>query len=128
MIERIMVFGGGGQVGQALQQEPTPDNWDLFFVTRTHCDIEDPAALRNCIQNYKPTLIINSAALSNVDLCEKNEDLAHRVNFHAVAGMAAQCTAMDVPLIQLSTDYVFDGKTDQPYKENDAMKTFHVTG
>lgn len=128
MTESIMIFGGGGQMGHALRHAAFPSDWDVSFYTRKECDLADPTAIRRAILTYKPTLIINAAALSNVDDCEKDEDLAHKINFHAPAQMAAHCSAMDIPMIHLSTDYVFDGKEETPYKENDAMNPLNYYG
>jgi len=131
MNKKILVFGGGGQMGHAIQdikKQNNIKNWDIHFITRIECDIIDAAALRSVIQSYQPDLIVNSAALTNVDDCEKDEALAHKVNFHAVAQMAAHCSVMDIPMIHLSTDYVFDGKNKTPYKEDDQMNPINYYG
>lgn len=129
---RIMLFGAGGQVGQAFQhlipQDVFPKEWEWGFFARKECDITDPAALRTAIQSFSPSLIINAAALTNVDGAEKDEVLADKVNFHAVAQMAAQCSALDIPLIHISTDYVFDGRATEPYREDDQMNPINRYG
>ncbi len=76
-----------------------------------------------------PDLIVNAAAMTAVDQCEKETDLALAVNFDAVANLAAQASAMDIPVIHLSTDYVFDGMDGEvPYKPHDRMHPLNVYG
>lgn len=127
-----MLLGAAGQVGQALQHlaqhQQLPHDWQLALFSRAECDITNPAMLRSAIQTTKPDLIINAAGLTNVDEAEKNENLAMAANFHAVAQMAAQCSALDIPLIHLSTDYVFDGREPTPYKTDDRMNPLNTYG
>lgn len=132
MNPKIMVFGAGGQVGQTIQhlasQNQAPEGWQIGAFTRKECDISDPAALRNAILSFGPDMIINAAAIANVDEAEKNRDMAEAVNFRAVAQMAAHCSAMDIPMIHLSTDYVFDGRENTPYREDAAMNPINLYG
>lgn len=132
MATRILIFGGNGQVGQALRhaamQDGWPKDWTAKFSTRDDCELTDPASLRSCVQDFGPDLIMNASGMANVDDCEKDETLAQQVNFHTVAHMAAHCSEMDIPLIHLSTDYVFDGNHDTPYLEDDAMNPINYYG
>lgn len=127
---KIMLFGAGGQIGQTIQylasKNRAPVGWEIGFFSHEDCDISDPAALRNAILSFAPDMIINAAAITNVDEAEKNRDMAEAVNFRAVAQMAAHCSAMDIPMIHLSTDYVFDGRETQPYREDAAMNPINV--
>ncbi|NCC04068.1 MAG: dTDP-4-dehydrorhamnose reductase [Proteobacteria bacterium] len=129
---KIMLFGAGGQIGQTIQylasQNQAPVGWEIGFFSRKDCDITDPAALRNAILSFAPDMIINAAAITNVDEAEKNRDMAEAVNFRAVAQMAAHCSAMDIPMIHLSTDYVFDGRENTPYREDAAMNPINIYG
>jgi dTDP-4-dehydrorhamnose reductase len=97
-----------GQVGQALAAEP--HGWELTACARAELDITDPRATHKAMRDLKPDLIINAAAMTNVDACEKDRERAEAVNFRAPANLAAQCSVHDIPLIHLSTDYVFDGR------------------
>ncbi len=130
--QRILFFGGAGQVGRTFQCVASspffPDEWNLVFSTRNECDITNPAALRNHIHDIHPRLIINAAGLTSVDEAERNPGVADAVNFHAVANMAAQCSSLDIPLIHLSTDYVFDGTQGRPYREDDLMNPVNKYG
>lgn len=130
--QRIMIFGGPGQLGQAFryvwENAPVRPKWEIGLFGRQECDVTDPAELKTVIHNYKPDLIVNFAAITNVDLAEKNENIATQVNFHAAAQMAAHCSVLDIPMIQLSTDYVFDGTKDTPYLPDDQMNPINVYG
>lgn len=122
---RIMLLGAAGQVGQAIQHLAAQDtpfpSWKMGLFSRADCDITNPAALRSAMQDFKPDLVINAACLARIDGAEEDHETADAVNFRAVAQMAAQCSALDVPLIHLSTDYVFDGRQDMPYLPDDQM-------
>ena len=130
--QRIMLLGAAGQIGQAMQylaaQTALPADWKLGLFSRAECDITNPAALRASMQDFAPTLVINAAGLTNVDEAEKEPLTADAVNFHAVAQMAAQCSVLDVPLIHLSTDYVFDGLKTTPYLPDDLMNPLNKYG
>ena len=119
---RIMLLGAKGQVGQALRAEALPDDWELGVFGHAECDITDHAAVRATIQNFAPDLIINAAAMTAVDACETDHARAVAANFEAPANLAAQCSARDIPLLHLSTDYVFDGRDGAvPYTPDDLM-------
>ncbi len=109
-MKRILLLGANGQVGQALRAESLPHDWELKTVGRAECDITQPRQTHQIILDFKPELIINAAAMTNVDQCEKDHEQAEIANFRAPANLAAQCSVHDIPLIHLSTDYVFDGK------------------
>jgi len=129
---RVMLLGAAGQVGQAVQflaaRSSLPVSWDMAYFSRTECDITNPAALRDAMQTVRPDLVINGAGLSLVDEAEREPEIATAVNFHAVAQMAAQCSTLDVPLIHLSTDYVFDGLKASPYLPDDLMNPISKYG
>lgn len=127
--KRIMLLGANGQVGQALRAEKLPADWQLNAYGHTECDITNHRQVQETIQALKPDLIINSAAMTNVDKCETEQDQAIAANFHGPANLAAQCSALDIPLIHLSTDYVFDGKDgNRPYKTDDIMHPVNFYG
>lgn len=124
----ILLLGGGGQVGQAIRAQTLPVEWTLHAPLRAALDLTDVSALRDVVQRLRPALIINSAGLTNVDLAERDPELAHAVNFEAVANLASQCVALDIPLIHLSTDYIFDGTESRPYQVDDAMNPINQYG
>lgn len=121
-MKRVLLLGAGGQVGQALLAEPSPTAFSFIPRTHSECDITDHAATQKALNELKPDLIINAAAMTNVDQCERERERAVAINFEGPANLAAQCAARDIPLIHLSTDYVFDGKDGEiPYGEDVQM-------
>lgn len=83
-------------------------------------DITDTAAVAGCITQMKPDAVIHSAAYTNVDGCERDPDLAYRINAFGSWNLAAACGEKDIPLLYISTDFVFDGEKKAPYTEFDA--------
>lgn len=129
---RVMLLGAAGQVGQAIQYiaslKQLPATWELHLFSRADVNITNPAMLRDAIQQDRPDLVINVSGLTSVEEAEKNEPLAMSTNFHAVAQMAAQCSTLDIPLIHLSTDQVFDGRKTEPYTTEDQMNPINTYG
>jgi dTDP-4-dehydrorhamnose reductase len=127
--KRIMLLGAGGQLGQALRAETLPPDWQLSAFSRSECDITDHQGVKRTILTFKPDLVINAAAMTAVDKCETEQDMAVAANFEGPANLAAQCAAIDVPLIHISTDYVFDGSEgEKPYKPDDQMNPLSIYG
>lgn len=126
-MKRILLLGAHGQVGQALRAETLPAHIQLTAMSRDRCNIADHAATQKTILDIKPDLVINAAAMTNVDQCEKDRRCAEINNFEAPANLAVQCSARDIPLIHLSTDFVFDGKDGGvPYTEDVQMSPLNV--
>ena len=113
----ILVFGKTGQVASEL---------DLFEDTiclgRVECDLNNPIMCKEIIHRYNPDAVINATGYTDVDGAENEEDIANIVNGDAPGNMAAACQKLEIPLVHLSTDYVFDGSKDKPW--NTADKTF----
>lgn len=127
--KRILLFGGTGQIGQALQNQPLPPEWCLGAPTRAQADLTEPAAIAKAIRDFMPDLIINAAALTDIDACERDPDLARKINFEAVANIAAHAAMHNAPLVQLSTDYVFDGNDGAvPYAADAPMNPINNYG
>ena len=128
-MKRLLLFGAGGQVGRAIQCQVLPPGYALDALDRAGCDILDHRAVQKVIDERKPDLVINTAAMTNVDQCEKEKEAAVKANFEAPANLAAQCASRDIPLIHLSTDFVFDGKDgEKPYAEDAVMCPLSVYG
>lgn len=130
---KILLTGSSGQLGHALHQE-LRDFADVITPTRTQFDLADTAQIASYVQALQPDLIINPAAYTAVDLAEKENELAHRVNAIAPQVLAEQARQLGIPLIHFSTDYVFDGcKTDADgkllaYIEEDDTAPLNVYG
>jgi dTDP-4-dehydrorhamnose reductase len=128
MTARIMLLGAKGQIGRAFAAAQRPEDWELGLFGHAECDIAQPMAVRAAVQNFRPDLVINAAAMTNVDKAEKDEEGAMAANFSGPAALAAQCSVLDVPLIQLSTDYVFDGRDTAPYETDAPMNPINIYG
>jgi dTDP-4-dehydrorhamnose reductase len=125
-MSHIVVLGAHGQVGRAVvelaQQRGVPHR----ALSRADCDITDQAALRTNIQ--PGDFVINCAAYTAVDRAETNIGEAYRLNAVAPEQIAMVCAKIGAPLIQLSTDYVFDGTGSRPAQEEDAPRPLSVYG
>lgn len=118
-MKRVMLIGGGGQTGQALSAQKLPADWQIDSYDKQRLDITDHLAVRVAVESTSPDIVINTAALTSVDVAEKDSGLAVAVNFDAPANIAAVCSFRDIPLIHLSTDFVFDGEKEAPYSADD---------
>lgn len=107
----ILVFGRTGQVARELaRREP-----GALFLGREQADLADPAACRAAILAAAPSSVINAAGYTAVDRAEQEEALATTVNGDAPGAMASACAELGIPLVHISTDYVFDGAGEAPF-------------
>lgn len=132
----ILLFGGNGQVGTEIRKL-FGDSPDLVVTTRSgmmegiECEAADfdrPQAVKSVLERVQPTLVINAAAYTAVDAAENDAQAAWRANAEAPAQIAGWCAAHGVPLVHYSTDYVFDGQGNVPYREDDATAPLGVYG
>jgi len=112
----MLVFGAGGRLGAALVREYAA-GWEVRGLGRNEADLANPAAIADLVHAEKPSVVINSAAMTNVDVCESERDLARTVNADAPGAMARACADLGARLIHISTDYVFSGNAKEPYDE-----------
>lgn len=122
---RILVTGAGGQVGWELARR---GDADLIALDRRQLDITRPETIAQALDELRPGLLINAAAYTAVDRAETEAELAHAVNAQAVADLALACRQAGIPMFHLSTDYVFDGSSDRPYREDDPVCPLGVYG
>ncbi len=115
---RIFIAGIRGQLGRALCD--TLAGHTLAGGDLPELDIADYAALRRTIGDFGPHVVINAAAYTDTTGCERDPDLAHRVNALGVQSLALACAAADAALVHISTNEVFDGRQSTPYRELDA--------
>jgi dTDP-4-dehydrorhamnose reductase len=130
---RILITGAFGQLGYSLQYVLSKkSNYELICTGRKikkgfegiPLDIRNQVALKEIINTTAPDILINLAAMTNVDACELNPELAGEIN---VAGLQHICDSFSGKIIHLSTDYVFDG-TSGPYKEDDRLNPISIYG
>jgi dTDP-4-dehydrorhamnose reductase len=125
---RVLVLGGSGQLGTQLRTLALPPGVELLAPTRTAVDLGDPAAIRRLIAAEPWSVVIDAAGYTNVDRAESEEHLAFAVNAQAVACLAEETGKRGIPLIYVSTDYVFDGRKGAPYMETDAAAPLNAYG
>ena len=125
---RLLLLGGTGQVGREFQALTFPKGTDVVAPTRADRDLSDPATITKLIAAAPWEVVINAAAYTNVDRAESDQAAAFAVNADAPAHLAAETDRHAIPLIHISTDYVFDGRKNAPYVETDAPAPLNVYG
>ena len=123
----IVLFGKRGQLGWELER-CLPILGNVVALDREQLDLRDLNALQQTLLEYRPNLIINAAAYTDVDRAEKEPELAMKVNALAPGAMAEMSHKLGAVLIHYSTDYVFDGRGNIPYGENDIPNPLSVYG
>jgi dTDP-4-dehydrorhamnose reductase len=124
---RILLTGVSGQVGSALR-EPLSSIGTVLAADRTILDLSRPDSLFSALDKLSPDLIINPAAYTAVDQAEDERELAFRVNAEAPAMMARWAANHGAPMVSFSTDYVFNGSGQRPWREDDPTDPLSVYG
>jgi dTDP-4-dehydrorhamnose reductase len=124
----MLITGKQGQMGQALCKHLQDKEVQVIACTREELNICDANSIQQAIEKYAPAVLINTAAYTAVDLAEQESALAMRINHEGATMLAAACQKYHLPLIHLSTDYVFDGKKNKPYVETDEAHPLNVYG
>lgn len=122
----IMILGSQGQVGFELMHQEC--RWSRTGMDRDELDITNAKALKQAILEQQPRLLVNAAAYTAVDRAEEEQELAYAVNAGAVKTMAEACQQLDIPLLHISTDYVFSGEKSGAYSETDSVHPQSVYG
>lgn len=118
-LERALATGGGGQLASDLAVLLAGE-CDFRALSHAELDIADAEAVERAIVESRPEVLFNCAAFHNVEVCEREEQRSFEVNVTAVKRMAELCEEHGVRLVHLSTNYVFDGSAEAPYREDDA--------
>jgi dTDP-4-dehydrorhamnose reductase len=121
----ILVIGAHGMLGHDLMQTLAGD---VRGVDAGELDITSLESVRRALLTLKPAVVINSAAFTDVDGCESNREHAMQVNGEGVANLARVTREIGARLVQISTDYVFDGGKGSPYREDDTVNPLSVYG
>lgn len=124
---RIAVTGHSGQVVLSLL-ERAPEGVTVIALGRPQLDLEQFETIASPIAASRPDIVVNAAAFTAVDLAESEEDAALLVNGTAAGEVAKAATALGIPVIQISTDYVFDGTLDRPYREDATVNPISAYG
>ena len=117
---RLLVTGAAGMLGKDLVRAAEAAGHDTVALTREDADITDLAAIDAAIRERAPDIVINSAGWTDVDGAEASSEQAHRVNAEGAGNVAAAAASAGAWIVQISTDYVFDGNKRSPYVESDA--------
>jgi len=125
---KILVLGSNGQVGSEFTQVAKPTGCEIIPQTKQDCDITDATAVLQTLQFHAPQFVINTAAYTQVAQAETHTGLATSINHQGAANVAIACAELKIPLLHLSTDYVFDGEQQQAYTETDPTNPLNVYG
>lgn len=116
---RVLVTGREGQVARALAERSAAAGVTLVMLGRPELDLERPESVDPALAAAQPDVVVNAAAFTAVDLAESGEATAFAVNAAGAGAVAAAARGLGIPVIQISTDYVFDGALERPYREDD---------
>jgi dTDP-4-dehydrorhamnose reductase len=124
----ILVAGGAGQVARAMANLPVPAGIRIVTRGRPQLDLLELRSIESVFEDLKPDLVVNAAAYTAVDQAESEEAAAFALNATAAGELAATAARSGVPMIHISTDYVFDGTSAKPYMESDPEAPLGVYG
>ncbi len=124
----VVVIGKTGQLGRSLLEAAPQHGLTVRGIGRSDLDLVDGTSVERAIVRMAPTVVVNAAAYTAVDKAEAEPDVARLINAVAPGHLASACAGLGIPLIHVSTDYVFDGNKDGPYSEGDAVCPVSVYG
>lgn len=124
----ILCIGKSGQVAQALAERGAVSGIPVTCLGRPELDLLDPAQVAAALDAQAPDLVVNAAAYTNVDGAEGDREAAFALNADAPGKLAALCAERRVPLVHISTDYVFDGRGETAWRETDPTGPINVYG
>jgi dTDP-4-dehydrorhamnose reductase len=122
-----MLTGKNGQVGWELNRTLLPLG-EIVALDRSEADLSKPERLRSLVQEIKPNVIVNTAAYTDVDKAESEEELATVINSESPGVLAEEASAIGALLVHYSTDYIFDGTKETPYIEEDKPNPINAYG
>ena len=129
MSERcLLVLGGEGQLGRALAESTAPAGWRIVTLGRGEADITQADGIARAIEAHNPAVVVNAAAYTAVDKAESDAGTAIRINRDGAGIVARAAAAAKLPVIHVSTDYVFDGQAGRAWREDDAIAPLSVYG
>ncbi|MFO8147572.1 MAG: dTDP-4-dehydrorhamnose reductase [Bacteroidota bacterium] len=128
-MQTVLVTGASGQLASCIKKfSETEDSIDWLFMDSSEIDITSKCDLEGCFKSKRIDYCINTAAYTNVEKAESEQEKAFKVNADAVKNLAVICKKNSTVLIHISTDYVFDGNASKPYSETDTTNPINVYG
>ena len=124
---KILVTGKNGQVAQAMLEQAS-DDIEIIALGRPELDITNKSSVAKAVFTHKPDIIVNAAAYTAVDKAESEVELAFKINRDGARNVAEVAKDNSLPIIHISTDYVFNGQKEEGYKEDDAPGPLNVYG
>ncbi len=125
---KLLIIGSKGQLGSELVIECKKNDFSFLGLDLPEFNISDPPQVEKTLADFKPSIVINASAYTNVDKAETVQEIAFAVNSDGPANLAVSCDKSRIPIIHISTDYVFDGSKGQPYTESDPVSPLGVYG
>ncbi|MDF2812753.1 MAG: dTDP-4-dehydrorhamnose reductase [Microvirga sp.] len=125
---RILVIGKEGQVARALAERAAAHGAVVTLIGRPLLDLADPSGIGDVLADISGDVVVNAAAYTAVDQAETEPELAEAINGIGAGAVAGAAAAMNLPVVQISTDYVFDGAASRPYGEGDAPEPLGAYG
>ena len=125
---KILVIGSKGQLGHELLIQGNNLGYEILPADLPDLDITDKTQVKHWLEKFQPSLVVNAAAYTNVDKAETEQNLAFAVNRDGPANLAEACAKFEIPLIHISTDFIFDGKKSSPYIESDPVSSLSIYG
>ena len=125
---KILITGAQGQVGKELVSIGNQRGFDVIAAGQTELDITQLKNIESYVEVHQPDLVINAAAYTAVNKAEEEQDITYAINRDGTANLAAVSKEKNIPLLHISTDYVFDGTKSEAYSENDAVSPLGIYG
>jgi dTDP-4-dehydrorhamnose reductase len=125
---RFLLLGGTGQVGEEFRALPFPADVEVVAPNRLALDLTSPIAIERVIASQPWSAVINAAGYTDVDRAESEQSVAFAINSDAPSQIAAETEQKNIPLIHISTDYVFNGHKGAPYTEEDEPSPLNIYG
>ena len=125
---KILITGAQGQVGTELVTIANQHGFGVIAAGRAELDISQPKSIGKFIESQSPNIVINAASYTAVDKAEEEQEIAYAINRDGAANLAMVCKEHNIPLLHISTDYVFDGTKKDAYSESDNTSPLGIYG
>lgn len=127
-MKRVMVTGAGGMTGSEVSERARAAGWEVCALSHAELDVTDSFAVREVFRQFRPDVAINAAAYTAVDHAESEPDVAAAINTEGPRNVACAAEELRIPIVHISTDYVFDGRARSPYMPEAAPNPLNIYG